>query len=60
MPGFFFCQGWVVKLGVVVHTCELSTQGVDSGESNLQDHPRLCSKFEASLGYVGPITKNAS
>jgi hypothetical protein len=38
--------------GMVVHTCNSSTQEVNTGESQVQIQPRLQNEFKASLDYT--------
>lgn len=40
--------------GMVVQPCNLSSQGVDAGGSEVLGHPLLCCKSEAILGYERP------
>jgi hypothetical protein len=39
------------------HTCDLSTKGVEAGESGVHSHLLLHSKFKANLNYVRPCLK---
>ena len=39
-------------VGMVVHICGPSIHKAEAEGSGVQGHPRLHSKFEASLGYI--------
>ena len=41
-----------VKLGVLVHTCHFGTWEMEVYGSEVQGHPWLQGRFEASLGYM--------
>lgn len=40
---------------MVAHAYNPNTQELEAG--GVQDHPWLCVKFEASMGYMGPCFK---
>jgi hypothetical protein len=43
-------------MSTVVHTCDPNTS-VEGG-AQIQDQPRLHSRFQAGLGYIDPVSKN--
>lgn len=44
----------MVRLVRRVHTCNLRTQEVEAGESEVQVHSELRIRFKATLGYIRP------
>lgn len=45
------------ELGRVAQICHPIIRELEAGGSEIQNHPQLCSKFEASLSYPRPCFK---
>lgn len=43
--------------GVIVHVCNIGTEIVDTGRSEVQDPPQLYRESEASLEYMKPYQR---
>lgn len=48
------------KLGVVAHPCNPALKKVEARESGVPVYPLLYSKFEASLSYTDPDSKQTT